>query len=186
MMSEETFNSTYRAEIAAEASRLKNIQQRMANALDEQSPGISAKCDNDREVSTRSVFVGNISQSITAEELQLLFKDVVSCVNRVEIQVNRVNGLTKGFAYVEFAQPKDVTAAVELDNVDFHGRRLRVVPKRPDFRQEGLSRGRGVTHRSRGLFIGRGRTIRGRRGTIRGVGRGRGRSRGRVKRFIQR
>jgi polyadenylate-binding protein 2 len=56
------------------------------------------------ETDNRSVYVGNVDYSSTAEELEAHFQGCGS-VERVTILCDKFTGHPKGFAYVEFADP---------------------------------------------------------------------------------
>ncbi|CUS22213.1 LAQU0S05e00232g1_1 [Lachancea quebecensis] len=172
--------------ITEETSRLKDIEKRMADdghGVD--CPGFSRNDEQDADA--RSVYVGNLDPSISAEALQEFFKESVSSVNRVDIQINKLTGYAKGFAFVEFAQPKDVMAAIELSDSKLGSKPLKIVPKRPSFRQEtpyrGFHRVRRATarmhpptrNRQRGQQM---------RGLWRNSRRGQTGTRGRGKRFV--
>ncbi|CAR21481.1 KLTH0B02992p [Lachancea thermotolerans CBS 6340] len=172
--------------ITEETSRLKDIEKRMAeNAHGAGCPGFSRF--NDQSADARSVYVGNLDPSINAETLQEFFKGSVSRVNRVEIQINKLTGFAKGFAFVEFAQPRDVMDAIKLSNTKLGGKPLKIVPKRPSFHQESPNRG---SHRMRRATTRTHPPLRGRphgrhlHNAWRGNRRGRVRARGRGKRFI--
>ncbi len=71
------------------------------------------------------LYVGNLSYSVTSEELRELF----SGYGEVR-QVNLIEG--KGFAFVEMSNLAEAEKAKEtLDGTDFKGRTLRVDEARP-------------------------------------------------------
>lgn len=103
-----------------------------------------------------------VDYASSLEEIQQHFS---SCgtINRVTILCDRFTGNPKGFAYVEFADPSFVDAALALNESLFRGRLIKVgahFPYAPD-----LMRGSQVTHKRTNIpgFNARGR------------GRGRGR-----------
>jgi len=109
------------------------------------------------EADNRSVYVGNVDYTATAEELEAHFHGCGS-VERVTILCDKFTGHPKGFAYVEFADPDSVNTAAALDESLFKGRQIKVLPKRTN--RPGVSttnrpprgmipRGRG---RGRGAF----------------------------------
>lgn len=71
------------------------------------------------------LYVGNLSYSVTNEQLEELF----SGHGEVK-QVNVIEG--RGFGFVEMANPAEAEKAKEaLDGTDFQGRSLRVDEARP-------------------------------------------------------
>eukprot|EP00996_Jenningsia_fusiforme_P004720 NODE_5576_length_661_cov_49.431373_g5197_i0.p1 GENE.NODE_5576_length_661_cov_49.431373_g5197_i0~~NODE_5576_length_661_cov_49.431373_g5197_i0.p1 ORF type:complete len:145 (+),score=11.01 NODE_5576_length_661_cov_49.431373_g5197_i0:56-490(+) len=93
------------------------------------------------EIDRRSIYVGNVEYSSTPEDLAGFFSKV-SPVNRVTILCNAL-GQSKGFAYVEFAEPSGPVLAKKLEGSTFNGRPLKVsekrtnIPGRPQSRQPG-------------------------------------------------
>jgi len=160
------------AEMEREAEKLRELQAAAESASTPSGTDGAAPSDEDKNaVDGRSVFVGNVDYSATPEELQGHFQ---SCgtINRITILCDKFTGHPKGFAYVEFAEPEFVDAAMALDNSLFRGRLIKVTAKRTNV--PGFNRGRG-----RGTYRG------GYRGGFRGGGgyqpyraRGRGRGRG--------
>ena len=115
------------------------------------STGSSAESD------ARSVYVGSVDYSSTRDELTSLFS---SCgpVLRVTLPTT-AQGHPKGFAYVEFADRDSVNTATLLNDTEFKGRQLKVIPKRtnlPAFQLGGRGGGRGRGGRGRGRGGGRG------------------------------
>lgn len=106
------------------------------------------------EADNRSIYVGNVDYTATAEELEAHFHGCGS-VERVTILCDKFTGHPKGFAYVEFADLDSVNTAQALDESLFKGRQIKVLPKRTN--RPGVSS-----------------TNRPPRGAIRGRGRGRG------------
>jgi RNA recognition motif-containing protein len=82
------------------------------------------------------LYVGNLSYSVTNEQLEELF----SSQGEVK-QVNVIEG--RGFGFVEMGNPAEAEKAKEaLDGTDFQGRSLRVDEARPP-RSGGGGRGGG-------------------------------------------
>jgi len=103
------------------------------------------------EADNRSIYVGNVDYTATAEELEAHFHGCGS-VERVTILCDKFTGHPKGFAYVEFADPESVNTAQALDESLFKGRQIKVLPKRTN--RPGVS----TTNRPpRGMIRGRGR-----------------------------
>merc|ERR1711871_529191 len=122
-------------EMQEEAEKLKEIQSQM-----DESGGANAK-----DADARSIYVGGVDYSATPEELQALF---VGCgmINRVTILCNKYTGQSKGYAYVEFAEKEAVKNALHMNDQQFKGRPIKVVPKRtniPGFKFGGKGYGRG-------------------------------------------
>lgn len=125
-----------------------------------------------QEIDTRSIYVGNVDYSATADDLERHFHGCGS-VNRVTILQHKFTGAPKGFAYVEFADKDSVQIAIALDESSFKGRMIKVCPKRTN--RPGMSAGppRGG-YRGRGFRGGYMRPYggRGRGGPYRGRGYG--------------
>ena len=116
------------------------------------------------EVDARSVYVGNVDYSATAQELEAHFHGCGS-INRVTILCDKFTGHPKGFAYIEFGDKDAIQTAMALDESLFKGRQIKVVCKRTN--KPGISttdrfpRGRGAGAmggygggRGRGAFFG--------------------------------
>ncbi|KZV69131.1 RNA-binding domain-containing protein [Peniophora sp. CONT] len=164
------------AEMEAEAAKLREMQaEAEAKEAEPASPGTPMDAEDDKTLSdNRSVYVGNVEYAATPEDIQAHFQ-ACGTINRVTILCDKFTGHPKGFAYVEFAEPEHVEAALALDNSMFHDRLIKVTRKRTNV--PGFNRGRG---RGGGGYRG------GYRGGFRGGGgynpyggRGRGRGRGR-------
>ncbi|KAL7675478.1 hypothetical protein ACOME3_001744 [Neoechinorhynchus agilis] len=95
------------------------------------------------EADRRSIYVGNVDYSTTADELEDFFKDCGS-ITRVTIMCDRFSGTPKGYAYVEFAQVESVTSAIALTDSLFKERNLKIFQKRTNMpgRSSGRSRRR--------------------------------------------
>ena len=81
------------------------------------------------EADLRSIYVGNVDYSATAQELEAHFHGCGS-INRVTILCDKFSGHPKGFAYVEFGDKDSVQTAQALDDSLFKGRQIKVVSKR--------------------------------------------------------
>ncbi|XP_074079155.1 embryonic polyadenylate-binding protein 2 [Macrotis lagotis] len=84
------------------------------------------------EADHRSVYVGNVDYSGTAEELESHF-NCCGEINRVTILCDKYSGHPKGYAYIEFAYEDSVKTAMDLDETTFRGRIIKVLPKRTNF-----------------------------------------------------
>ncbi|CAF1324074.1 unnamed protein product [Rotaria sp. Silwood1] len=143
-------------EMEEEAEKLKQMQLEVEKQMQLPStpgtptfPTIEEKMDADQ----RSVYVGNVDYSATAQELENHFHGCGS-IHRVTILCDKFTGQPKGFAYVEFADKDSVQTALALDDSLFKGRQMKVIEKRTN--RPGVST-----------------TDRPPRGTLRGFGRGR-------------
>ncbi|XP_054164466.1 polyadenylate-binding protein 2-like [Oppia nitens] len=147
-------------EMEEEAERLKIMQEVMndEDKHDADSPNASTSgmsIEEKMEVDGRSVYVGNVDYSATADDLERHFHGCGS-VNRVTILCDKYSGHPKGFAYIEFADKDSVETATALDESLFKGRQIRVSAKRTN--RPGISstnrppRGRGTR---RGAYMGR-------------------------------
>lgn len=81
------------------------------------------------EADLRSIYVGNVDYSATAQELEAHFHGCGS-INRVTILCDKFSGHPKGFAYVEFGDKDSVQTAQALDDSLFKGRQIKVNAKR--------------------------------------------------------
>lgn len=162
------------AEMEREAEKLRELQAAAESATTGDGSDSAVTLEEDKTaIDGRSVFVGNVDYSATPEELQAHFQ-ACGTINRITILCDKFTGHPKGFAYVEFAEPDFVDAAMALDNSLFRGRLIKVTAKRTNV--PGFNRGRG---RGRGGYRGGGDRARGRPGPYsyprsRGRGRGRG------------
>uniref|UniRef100_A0A0X3PVA4 RRM domain-containing protein n=1 Tax=Schistocephalus solidus TaxID=70667 RepID=A0A0X3PVA4_SCHSO len=156
---EESINSdTFEADIEAMKERLKEMEAD-ANKLHNISSNVersSAKSnvsvvseEEKAEVDLRSIYVGNVDYGSTAEELEAHFR-CCGAINRVTILCDRYTGHPKGFAYIEFESEDAIEAAVALDDSNFRGRPLKVMPKRTNL--PGLSNSSRFRGRMRRRF----------------------------------
>lgn len=164
-------------EMEEETEKLKKMQDEVDRQMNISPSSKSSQLqtlslEEKQEIDARSIYVGNVDYSTTADDLERHFHGCGS-VNRVTILTDKYTGNPKGFAYVEFADKDSVQIAVALDESSFKGRIIKVSPKRTN--RPGIS----TTNRPppmRGGFRGRGRggfgAIRGGRGRFPG-GRGR-------------
>lgn len=119
-------------EMEEEAQKLRDMQK----SLDaERAHDIR---ENREDVDARSIFVGNVDYGASPEEIQAHFQTCGS-INRVTILLDKFTGHPKGYAYVEFTEPSLVNQALVLNDSQFRGRNLKVVPKRTNL--PGMTRG---------------------------------------------
>ncbi|KAH9007095.1 hypothetical protein EDB86DRAFT_3061067 [Lactarius hatsudake] len=113
-------------EMEREAKKLRELQAAAeSSASVEQVEGDESMPmeteDEKALIDSRSVFVGNVDYSATAEDIQAHFQ-ACGTINRITILCDKFTGHPKGFAYVEFAEPDFIDPALALDNSLFHGR----------------------------------------------------------------
>lgn len=158
-----------------EAKKLRELQAAAEQASNNgDDDGVPMETEEDKsQADNRSVYVGNVDYSATPEEIQGHFQ-ACGTINRVTILCDKFTGHPKGYAYVEFAEPDHIDAALAMDNSLFRGRLIKVTAKRTNI--PGFNRGRGRGGGYRGGYRG------GFRGGYTGYspyrGRGRGRGRG--------
>jgi RNA recognition motif-containing protein len=97
-----------------------------------------------------NIFVGNLSFSTTAEDLEAAFS-AYGAVEKASVVRDRDSGQSRGFGFVEMTSKADAEKAIQsLDGQDLNGRAMKVNEARP--REErggggnrggGHSRGRG-------------------------------------------
>ncbi|KAF7731514.1 cytoplasmic RNA-binding protein [Apophysomyces ossiformis] len=117
-----------------EAARLRYMQSEVERSM---------RPEEDKEViDSRSIYIGNVDYGTTPEELQAHFQ-ACGTINRVTILCDKFSGHPKGYAYIEFAEPAFVAAAITLNESLFRGRMLKVGPKRTNIPGFSQPRGRG-------------------------------------------
>jgi len=140
-------------EMEEEAEKLKQMQDEVEKQISiNPVTGAGLSLEEKMEVDERSVYVGNVDYSATADDLERHFHGCGS-VNRVTILCDKFTGLPKGFAYIEFADKDSVQTATALDESLFKGRQIKVSAKRTN--RPGISstnRGRGARGRGRGGY----------------------------------
>nr|XP_039264979.1 polyadenylate-binding protein 2-like isoform X1 [Styela clava] len=157
-------------EMEAEAEKLKEMQNEVEKQinlsptpphrnelLDYVATGavVFPSLEDKIEADTRSIYVGNVDYSATAEELEQHFHGCGS-VNRITILCDKFSGHPKGFAYIEFSDKESVETSLALDGSLFRGRQIKVNPKRTNkphfhFPERGGGRPRGrPRYRARG------------------------------------
>jgi RNA recognition motif-containing protein len=79
----------------------------------------------------KRLYVGNLSYSITSQDLQELFEQFGS-VASAQVLSDRETGRSRGFGFVEMHNDAEAETAIEnLDGNDHEGRRLTVNEARP-------------------------------------------------------
>jgi len=115
-----------------------------------------------------NIYVGNLPYSATDADLQQLFSQHGQVV-RAQVLIDRETGRSRGFGFVEMANPEEGKAAIAaLNGQDMGGRALRINEAQP--REAGAGRGGFGGNRGGGGFGGGG----GSRGGFGGGGGGSG------------
>jgi cold-inducible RNA-binding protein len=79
----------------------------------------------------KSIFVGNLSHSVTEEALRSLF-EAHGAVERVNITTDHDTGQPRGFGFVDMTNDADAVKAIAALNAkDLEGRTLTVTEARP-------------------------------------------------------
>ena len=77
------------------------------------------------------LYVGNLSYSLTEEDLKKFFAEVGS-VESATIITDKISGRSKGFGFVEMSSDEDAQKAIEaFDGKDLDGRNVVVNVARP-------------------------------------------------------
>jgi RNA recognition motif-containing protein len=77
------------------------------------------------------LFVGNLSFQTMENDLQDYFSQA-GVVNSVNLMMDKMSGKSRGFAFIEFANPDEANKAIEqFHNKEFQGRALTVNIARP-------------------------------------------------------
>jgi RNA recognition motif-containing protein len=88
-----------------------------------------------------SIYVGNLSYSVTQDDLSQVFSEYGS-VKRVQLPTDRETGRSRGFGFVEMDSDASEDAAIQaLDGAEWMGRVMKVNKARP--REEKGSRSGG-------------------------------------------
>ena len=123
-----------------------------------------------------NIFVGNLSFQTSQEELMQTFAQF-GVVERVSIVTDKQTGQSRGFGFVEMANPQEAEQAItQLNGAQLNGRRMNVNEARP--RPEGGGGGRGFGGGGGGGYESRGGGGGGRGGNRAGGGGGGNRSGG--------
>ncbi|GMS96376.1 hypothetical protein PENTCL1PPCAC_18551, partial [Pristionchus entomophagus] len=144
-------------ELEEEQEKLKKVQSWVNSQLDTSADSTSSSqsvlsTEEKTEADGRSVYVGNVDYSCTAEELEAHFHGCGS-VTRVTIPCDKFTQHPKGFAYVEFSVSEGRKNALAMSDSLLKGRQIKVVEKRTN--RPGIS----TTNRGRGTARGRGGVI---------------------------
>ncbi|KAG6334155.1 hypothetical protein ID866_4943 [Astraeus odoratus] len=116
-------------EMEREAKKLRELQaaaESTSSGGGGSDQGVPMETEEDRAMAdSRSIFVGNVDYGATPEEIQGHFQ-ACGTINRVTILCDKFTGHPKGYAYVEFAEPDFIDAALAMDNSLFRGRLIKV------------------------------------------------------------
>ncbi|KAF5388191.1 hypothetical protein D9615_000190 [Tricholomella constricta] len=115
------------AEMEKEAKKLRELQAAAeeANNVAGGEDGVLMETEEDKSMAdSRSIYVGNVDYSATPEEIQVHFQ-ACGTINRVTILCDKFTGHPRGYAYVEFAEPEHIDAALAMDNSLFRGRLIK-------------------------------------------------------------
>ncbi|KAF8333332.1 translation protein SH3-like domain-containing protein [Amanita rubescens] len=118
-------------EMEREAKKLRELQAaaEQASAASGGENGDPLLEGEDKAMAdNRSVYVGNVDYGATPEEIQGHFQ-ACGTINRVTILCDKFTGHPKGYAYVEFAEPEHIDAALAMDNSLFRGRLIKHSPR---------------------------------------------------------
>lgn len=73
----------------------------------------------------KRLYVGNLSYTVTSEDLQALFAQFGHIVS-AEVIEDRHSGRSKGFGFVEFEDASQADAALAINGQEYKGRKLHV------------------------------------------------------------
>jgi len=91
------------------------------------------------------VYVGNLAESVTRDELRALFSKV-GRVSGALVITDKVTGKSRGFGFVEMVEVEDaINAAVYFSGTELEGRKIHVDPYRPQ--EPGAQKYRGERKR---------------------------------------
>src|SRR3954468_16267766 len=91
----------------------------------------------------KRLYVGNLSYSVTSEDLQELFEQY-GVVRSAQVLSDRETGRSRGFGFVEMDDDAEAETAIEqLDGSEHGGRRLNVNEAKPRTPGGGGGGGRG-------------------------------------------
>jgi RNA recognition motif-containing protein len=78
----------------------------------------------------KNIYVGNLDLKTTAESLRSFFEPV-GTVHNLKLMVDRNTSLSRGFAFIEMADPEADKAIAALDGKMLEGRAIDVHEARP-------------------------------------------------------
>ena len=78
-----------------------------------------------------NIYIGNLDYSLQEDDLKQIFGKYGE-VTSIKIITDKFTGKGKGFAFVEMAEEKEATTAInELDGTEINGRNIKVNKARP-------------------------------------------------------
>jgi len=84
----------------------------------------------------KKIYVGNLAFAVTNESLTDKFAEF-GIVDSAKIVIDRENGRSKGFGFVEMSTDNEAMGAIaSLDGKEWEGRQLKVSEARPQERRE--------------------------------------------------
>jgi nucleolin len=132
------------------------VGRRTRDAVDANSPFLKSRDETAPAPPTKILYVGNLFFEVTAPQLEAEFAKYGEVTNSRVVTDNR--GLSKGFAYLEFANQESANDALNaLDQKVFQGRRLSVQyhkRRTPAGREREDRISQGSAPPSKTLFIG--------------------------------
>lgn len=97
----------------------------------------------------KKLYVGNLSYSVTKEDLKEMFSEYKSITETFLIE-DRATGRSKGFGFVEIEDSSEADKAIkEMDGKSIQGRNIRVNEAQPRTDKGGGGGGRGDNRRPR-------------------------------------
>lgn len=89
-----------------------------------------AKIRHTKEENMRSVFVGQIGNKVTPEDLRELFS-VCGEIEHVKVKKDPVTGMSRNIAFIVFKEEKSVNLALRFNKTEFKGREINVEKSNP-------------------------------------------------------
>src|SRR5579863_9574476 len=91
------------------------------------------------------IYVGNLAESVTRDELRALFSKIGRVAGALVI-TDKLTGKSRGFGFVEMVEVEDaINAAVYFSGTELEGRKIHVDPFRPQ--EPGAQKYRGERKR---------------------------------------
>ncbi|KAK0424280.1 hypothetical protein QR680_008589 [Steinernema hermaphroditum] len=122
-------------EIERDAKKLRDMQNEMSVTTASSTGSTESSTthyntpEEQTEIDSRSVYVGNVDYYSRPEELEEHFHSCGS-VERVTILYDKFTGHPKGFAYIEFIDKEGMQNALALNESIFRERQIKVSAKR--------------------------------------------------------
>jgi RNA recognition motif-containing protein len=91
------------------------------------------------------IYVGNLAESVTRDDLRAMFSKV-GRVGGALVITDKLTGKSRGFGFVEMVEVEDaINAALYFSGAELEGRKIHVDPYRPD--EPGAQKYRGERKR---------------------------------------